>query len=112
MRRLAFAVLTLSASLACGSNGDAPTDAGADVTPPPAPLGTLLTIDEVAAYQTVKIDVVQGGAPVDKYAAPRWRSPRLATGRSASSKPRRAKRSSRENSSDPAPPSRGAQGAS
>ncbi len=70
MRRLAFAVLTLSASLACGSNGDAPTDAGADVTPPPAPLGTLLTIDEVAAYQTVKIDVVQGGAPVDKYAAP------------------------------------------
>jgi hypothetical protein len=72
MRRLALLGLVLNlGAFACG--GDSPstpaTDAGADVTPP-TPLANLVAIDEIAAYQTVKISVVQGGAVVGKYGAP------------------------------------------
>ncbi|CAN5257828.1 hypothetical protein BH09MYX1_BH09MYX1_62120 [soil metagenome] len=70
MRRLAFAVLA-AATFACGEAAPtSPTDAGVDA-PPPVPLSALLSIDEVAGYQTVKVDVVKDGAAVaGKYNAP------------------------------------------
>ena len=44
-------------------------DAGVEAAAP-SPLGDLLTISEVAGYQTVKVDVMKDGAPVGKYNAP------------------------------------------
>ena len=44
-------------------------DAGVEAAAP-SPLGDLLTIEEVAGYQTVKVDVMKDGAPVGKYNAP------------------------------------------
>ena len=38
-------------------------DAGVEAAAP-SPLGDLLTISEVAGYQTVKVDVMKDGAPV------------------------------------------------
>ena len=55
----------------CGSSGVAPSpvDAGVEAAAP-SPLGDLLTISEVAGYQTVKVDVMKDGAPLGKYNAP------------------------------------------
>ena len=69
MRKPSVALLLL---LGCGSSsGDAkpPVDAGVEAAAP-SPLGDLLTISEVAAYQTVKVDVMKDGAPIAKFNAP------------------------------------------
>ncbi len=70
MRRLACLLLVTTGAFACGgSEPTTPTDAGVDA-PLPTPLSSLVTIDEIAAYQTVKVSFVSGGAPVGKYNAP------------------------------------------
>ena len=69
----ALAVLVLS----CGGTSDGsplvpPADAGPklDAAAKPSALYEQLTISEIAVYQTVKIDVMKGGASIDERNAP------------------------------------------
>lgn len=66
--RKRFALLLL---LGCGGTSVAPAsiDAGPEAAAP-SPLGELLTISEIAGYQTVKVDVMKDGAPITAFNAP------------------------------------------